>query len=449
MSPRLSGFLLAAVLATAAQPPQPPAKLPSLLEGEGVATLRLEAPLHQLFETGSEDENVTVPGVVTFKDPQTGTDVALRDVEVSVRGHTSRRETECTFPKLKLKLKGAGSLKIGTHCGESPDSQLTEKYGRLANEKSPQREGLAYRMLSAAGVPSLRARLARATYVDSGEANAQPLTRNALLLEDDDDAMKRAGGTSELTLETFGNVASRRAQADAGLIAFGEAMIGNFDWCLKFSPDDIYRCNDRKPVWNILAFERGGSATLMMKDFDLAGVVVGRHTWFDTVWNQEFVPSRSRIEIEVLSQVQRARSLFPRAVLDGLRRHFIEHKEAVLTVIQHATIDDDGRTLARAYADRFFAAIGDDRAFYRPVVARSDVRVFMDPQQTKEACGAGDVMRPGTPVNELQRSGAMSQVVVLDAMWRWASQNECNNVQNGPVWIASDAITTDFPRRNP
>jgi uncharacterized SAM-binding protein YcdF (DUF218 family) len=196
MSPRLSGFLLAAVLATAAQPPQPPAKLPSLLEGEGVATLRLEAPLHQLFETGSEDENVTVPGVVTFKDPQTGTDVALRDVEVSVRGHTSRRETECTFPKLKLKLKGAGSLKIGTHCGESPDSQLTEKYGRLANEKSPQREGLAYRMLSAAGVPSLRARLARVTYVDSGESNAQPLTRNALLLED------RSTSTEENTRNT-------------------------------------------------------------------------------------------------------------------------------------------------------------------------------------------------------------------------------------------------------
>jgi hypothetical protein len=74
----------------------------------------------------------------------------------------------------------------------------------------------------------------------------------------------------------------------------------------------------------------------------------------------------------------------------------------------------------------------------------------MDPQQTKEACGSGDVMRPGTPVNELRRSGSMSQVVILDAMWRWASKNECNNVQDGPVWIVSDAITTDFPpRRNP
>jgi hypothetical protein len=446
----LSGFLLATALATAAQPPQTAVKLPSLLEGEGVATLRVQAPLQQLFETGSEDENVSVPGVVTFKDPQTGSDVVLKDVEVSVRGHTSRRETECTFPKLKLKLKGSGSLKIGTHCGEAPDSQLTQKYGRLANEKSPQREGLAYRMLYAAGVPSLRARVARVTYVDSAASNAQPLTRNALLLEDDDDAMKRVGGTTELTLDTFGNVAARRAETEAGLIAFGEAMIGNFDWCLKFSPDDIYRCDDPKPVWNVLAFDRGGSAALMMKDLDLAGVVVGRHSWFDTVWNRAFVPSRSRVEIEVLSQVQRTRSLFPRAALDGLRRHFLERKDAILSAIQQAAVDQDGRALARSYVDSFFAAIGDDQAFYRPVVARSDVRVFMDPQQTKEACGAGDVMRPGTPVNELQRSGSMSQVVILDAMWRWASKNECNNVQDGPVWIVSDAITSDFPpRRNP
>jgi hypothetical protein len=56
-------------------------------------------------------------------------------------------------------------------------------------------------------------------------------------------------------------------------------------------------------------------------------------------------------------------------------------------------------------------------------------------------------MRAGTPVNEVQKSGAMSQVIVLDAQWRWASKNECNNVQNGPVWIPSDAITTDFPTK--
>src|SRR5262245_55733217 len=156
MPVRISALLLAALFAQAPQPVPQLAesrggKLTSLLDGSGVATIKLEAPLTQLFAKGSENENVTVPGTVTFKDAN-GADVVLRDIEVSVRGHTSRRETECTFPKLKLKRKGSGTIKIGTHCGESPDNQLSQKYGRLANQKSPHREALAYALLHAADV---------------------------------------------------------------------------------------------------------------------------------------------------------------------------------------------------------------------------------------------------------------------------------------------------------
>jgi hypothetical protein len=445
MGVRASAVVLSAILAVAAQRAATQAKLTSLLDGNGVMALTVEAPLQKLFADPSE-QDATVPGTVTLKDPKAGADVALRDVEVSVRGHTSRRETECTFPKLKLKLKGAGSIKLGTHCGESADDKLSPKYGRLANEKSPHREALAYQMLHAAGVPALRVRPARVTYVDPANA-AQPLVRNALLLEDDDDAMARVQGTAELTMENFGNVVARQATEEAALVALGEALIGNFDWCLKFTSDDAYRCDATKPLWNVLAFERGGAAALMVKDLDLAGVVAGRHGWFDTVWNRAFVPSGSPIEIEVLSQVQRTRALFPRDTLDAVRRRFVERKDAVMAAIQSAQVDPAGRDVARAYADAFFTAIADDQAFYRPVVARADVRIFMDATGTKEACGAGDVMRAGTPVNEVQKSGAMSQVIVLDAQWRWASKNECNNVQNGPVWIPSDAITTDFPTK--
>ena len=421
-------------------------KLDSLLDGKGPVTLTLEAPLQELFATGSDDEAVSVPGTVTFKDPASGADVVVTDVAVSVRGHTSRRETECTFPKLKLKLKGSGSVKVGTHCGEATDDQLSPKYGRLVNEKSPQREALVYDVLRAVDAPGLRTRVARITYVD--KAQPEPVVRHALLLEDDDDAMKRVGGTAEIPLETFGNVATRGVAADAARIAFAEAMIGNFDWCLKFSPDDIYRCNEPKPLWNVLAFDHGGGRTsLVMKDFDLAGMVVGRHTWFDKVWNRAFVPSQSEIEIEVLSQVQRTRSLFPRATLDAERRHFVDRKAAVYDAVRAAAVDDKGREIARAYLDAFYAAITDDEQYYRPIVVRTDVQIFRDAKGTEEACGPKDVMRPGTPVNEIQRSGSMSQVVVLDAMWRWASRNECHAVQDGPVWIPSDAIIRNFPAR--
>jgi hypothetical protein len=422
------------------------AKLDSLLDGKGPAALTIEAPLQQLFDTGSEDENVSVPGTVTFKHPASNAEVVLTDVAVSVRGHTSRRETECTFPKLKLKLKGAGSIKIGTHCGEAADDALSPKYGRLANEKSPLREALVYDLLRAVDAPTLRTRAARITYVDKGQT--APIARHALLLEDDDDAMERMGGTAEIPLTSFGSVDVRGATAHAARIAFAEAMIGNFDWCLKFSPDDIYRCNEPKPLWNVLAFDHGGGKTsLLMKDFDLAGIVVGRHPWFDKVWNRAFVPSKSEIEIEVLSQVQRTRSLFPRTQLDGERAHFLDRKSAVYQVIQGANVDDKGRALARAYIDAFYAAIAPDEQYYRPIVARNDVQVFLDAAGTREACGPKDVMRSGTPVNEISREGSMSQVIILDAMWRWASRNECNAVQDGPVWIPSDAIVRNFPAR--
>ena len=260
--------------------------------------------------------------------------------------------------------------------------------------------------------------------------------------------MKRVGGTAEIPMEAFGSVAVKSVEGDAARIAFAEAMIGNFDWCLKFSPDDIYRCNEPKPLWNVLAFDHGGGKTsLMMKDFDIAGMVVGRHDWFDKVWNRAFVPSGSEIEIEVLSQVQRTRSLFPRAQLDAERRHFIEAKAAAYGVLQAAPVDDKGREIARAYLDAFYGAITDDAQYYRPIVARNDVQVFLDAAGTREACAPKDVMRPGTPVNELSREGSMSQVVILDAMWRWASRNECNAVQDGPVWIPSAAIVRNFPAR--
>ncbi len=343
-----------------------------LLNGNDLIALTVEAPLQELFDKGSEDEKFSVPGRLSYKDPSSGVEVR-REAQVSVRGHTSRRETECTFPKLKLKFKEGDELKIGTHCGESADNTLSAKYGRLANEKAPHREALVYRLLQAAEVPTLRTRPATVTYVDKGQA---PLTRKAFIVEDDGDAKKRLKGTAEIPMEQFSDARARGASADAARIAFGEAMIGNFDWHLKSSPDDVYRGNVRKPIWNVLAFDRGdGKAALLIKDFDLAGMVVGRHSWFKTIFNPAYVPSKSEIEIEVLSQVQRTRSLFPRAELNALRRSFTERKAAIYGVLDQAEVDAKGRDIARSYLDTFFKAITDDESFYRPVVARNDVQV--------------------------------------------------------------------------
>jgi hypothetical protein len=423
-------------------------KLSGLLDGSSTVTLTLEAPLKQLFAKSDphagKDDRVFVPGRLVYKDPDTGADVTLNDVEVSVRGHTSRNEEECTFPKLKIRARPGGALRIGTHCGEAPDDTLSPKYGRLANEKSPFREALTYKILYALGVPTLRTRPARITYVDP-DADGARLTRNALLIEDENEAMARVGGTAPIGLETFGNVKSRHAEADASRIAFGEAAIANFDWCLKYAPDDIYRCNDPKPLWNILAFDRGRAPpALLMEDFDLAGTVVGHHPWFRTVFNSSFVPSKSETDTDVIAQVQRARALFTRAELDALRADFVHRKPAAYRAVDTADVDPAGRDLAREHLDAFYRAISEE-GFYIPVVGRTDVQVYKDAARSADACGPKDVIRMGTPVKSLQQSGSMSQVLILDAMWRWTGKNACSAVLNGPVWIQSDVITSRFP----
>src|SRR5256885_10994284 len=94
---------------------------------------------------------------------------------------------------------GRHAVKIGTHCGEAPDGQLTPKYGRWANEKGALREAFVYRLLDTLGVPSLRARPARITYIDGDQTSE----RDAFFLEDDRDAMKRLGARREIEPARF------------------------------------------------------------------------------------------------------------------------------------------------------------------------------------------------------------------------------------------------------
>jgi hypothetical protein len=420
--------------------------------------LTLEAPLQRLFDKGVDDEKFSVRGALSYRDASTGADVVLRDVDVSVRGHTSKRETECSFPKLKIKFDkadnrrqslfaGLDGLRIGTHCGENPGEERTPRFGRLANEKSPLREAFVYRLLEAAGVTTLKVRPARVTYVDKA-AQPSPVVRNAVLLEDDDDVMKRLGGTGEITMQQFTTARDRFNPQDTTALAFAQAMIGNFDWCLRFHADDTYRCNVRQPLWNVMAVtRRDGRAIPVIADFDLAGMVVGAHNWFDKVYYAGFVPSRSPIEIEVLSQVQHTRSLFSRAELDDARRRLLERKPALYDVLHKARLDSRGRELAQQHLDAFFTAIATDAAFYRPVVIKPDTHVYLDATKSQEACGAGDTVLPGTPVNEIHRQGTMAEVAILDARWHWAPPADCKAAKTGTVWIDADAIATEYPAK--
>jgi hypothetical protein len=456
----IAATLTALVLQASATPAERPSPLFSSYE---VVALELEAPFNDLFEHARTPASAeyAVTGKLSYTDG--GREVTVDGVKVAVRGNTSRRETECAFPKLKVQLpagapasallSGLTSLKIGTHCGESAGDSLTAKYGRLSNQQSPWREAFVYRLLESAGVPTLKARPAKVAYIytdgrpGQSPPQEQPIVRNAMLLEDVDEAVKRFGGVREIGEKAFTHAKAQFSAADTVRIALAEAMIGNFDWCLKMTADDTYRCNARHPLWNIAAAATAdGKARPLMHDFDVAGMVAGSHAWFKNVFNPAYVSSRSQIEVEVLAQVQRTRVLFSRAELDAARADFIKRKADAYRTLGEATIDAAGKRRAQEYVDAFYGAIGSDDAFYRPVVATEGARLYSNKDRAV-VCSSRGVIPVGTPVSApLQTEGTVIQVHVLDALWYWAEPPRCPEVRQGPVWIDADAVSRDFPK---
>jgi hypothetical protein len=435
---------------------------PPLFNSDEPVAFQLKAAFNDLFDHARTDDAYSVAGTLSYA--HDGREVTIDGVKLSLRGNTSKRENECAFPKLKVDLPpdkdsvgpllaGMDSLKIGTHCGEAADDMLTAKYGRMSNERSPLREVFIYRLLDSVGVPTLKARPAKITYVYADPrpaqtpAQEQPLVRGAMVLEGGDDAVKRYGGTREIEETAFVNARTQFAVADTVRLALAQAMIGNFDWCLKMTPSDAYRCDARHPLWNIIAVASDdGKVRPVIYDFDVSGMVVGRHPWFKTVFSRAFSRAQSEIEVEVLAQVQRTRSLFARADLDAARAEFMQHKDAAYKTLASATLDKSGREVAKAYLDGFFGAIATDDAFYRPVVTATGAKLYAN-ENRAPLCASRGTIPIGTPVSDpLQTKGGMVQVHVLDALWHWAPPVKCPAVQQGPVWIDADAISRDYPK---
>jgi hypothetical protein len=449
----LCRFVFAAVFPIALAASAVASSTPALFSSYAPVTLQLKAPFKELIETGRENDEHTVVGTLSYTG-DSGRRATIENVKMSLRGHTSRRESECTFPKLKLNFgapppdgpfAGLRSVKVGTHCGESAGDTLTPRFGRLPNEHSPYREAFIYRLLDVLQIPTLKARPARITYVYS-DAQQPPLVRNAMLLEDDGDAKKRLGADQEIDPAAFSNAHDEFKAEDTAHLAFAEALIGNYDWCLKFTADDTYRCDARRILWNVMALRGNGRTFPLMYDFDVSGMAAGRHTWFGDVYNEAFVSSKSHPEVEALGQLQRTRALFSRDVLDATRARFMARKAEAYRALQEAPLDEPGRRRIQEYLDGFFNGIGSDSAFYRPVVTTPDTMPYTTADRTAVVCQDRGAVPIGTTVGEpLATRGSMIQVVLLDTQWNWATPVKCPEIHKGAVWIESSAVSKDFP----
>jgi hypothetical protein len=167
------------------------------------------------------------------------------------------------------------------------------------------------------------------------------------------------------------------------------------------------------------------------------------------VYNIGFVPSRSERQIEVLGQVQRTRSLFSRAQLDAARERFVAKKADAYRALATAAVDDDGRAIIREYMDAFFSAIETDEQFYRPViVVKGTVPRADGTASAAPVCPDAGAAPVGTPVTSpLESRGEYVKVLVLDALWHWATPKHCAPIKTGAVWFPAAAISRDFPAR--
>ena len=149
------------------------------------------------------------------------------ELQINPRGNYRLKKTNCDFPPIKLNFldtvargtpfQGQEGLKLGTHC------QSEREYHEYVV-----REYLVYRIYSMLTDASLRARLARVTYVDA-TAPDRSFTTWGLLTEDEDDAARRVGGKiAPLRRARFADVDS----AQLALVALFEYAVGNTDWSL-------------------------------------------------------------------------------------------------------------------------------------------------------------------------------------------------------------------------
>src|SRR5439155_9857319 len=140
-------------------------------------------------------------------------------------------------------------------------------------------------------------------------------------------------------------------------------------------------------LWNVLALDRGDEdAVPILYDLDVAGMVVGRHLWFDQIFGHQFAPEASEAKIEVASQLQRTRSLFSREELDRTRMAFARRKQAAYGALRASELDANGRRNIEGYLNAFYEIVENDERFYMPVVVDPNARIFQDAAATRPAC---------------------------------------------------------------
>lgn len=256
-------------------------------------------------------------------------------VKLRTRGHFRLMSRNCSFVPLRVEFprqegegtvfEGAGTLKLGTHCeGDQEYEQYTL------------REYLAYRIFNLLTPRSFRARLAKATHVDSASGKTLA-TRYAMFIESEADVARRLEGRIvPLPRTLFRNLDPETLT----LMMLFEYLIGNTDFSI-FALHNVRLVQDQARILYPVPY-----------DFDFSGMVdaryaaPGRQLHIETVRDRLYRgPCRSVEELRPFLAAFRARKADVMATVDAV-----------------PDLDKNSRRKTREYLEEFYRTIDHSRS---------------------------------------------------------------------------------------
>ena len=266
-----------------------------------------------------------------------------REAVLTLRGHWRRQKRNCDFAPIEVDFpKGArsgtifedqGNLKLVTHC-RSKNAEF---------EQYVLREYVVYQLANLLTPVSLRARLVRATYVDTvGQEDS--LTRNAFFIENE---MRAAARNNAEVLEIKGAIWDTVDPELGALVSAFEYMIGGSDWSLV-------------ALHNIVLFQdkETGVVSPMAYDFDWTGIVWTRYSFPD-----------SRLPIKSVRQrLYRGVCRTPEQWAPVLSRFHEKKTDLYAAYDSLRELDPKYVKRTREYLDEFFEVISNPRTMKREMI---------------------------------------------------------------------------------
>lgn len=312
-----------------------------LFDSKRVLELRIATDLSVLMHERDSLKLKPHPGTLAYVAAD-GERVAVEAV-LKLRGHWRRQRRNCDFAPLEVDFpKGArsgtlfedqGDLKLVTHC-RSRNAEF---------EQYVLREYLVYQLANLLTPVNLRARLVRATYVDT-VGKQDSLTQNAFFIENE----KRAAARNNAELLKIKGAIWDQVDPELGaLVSAFEYMIGGSDWSL-VALHNIVLFQDRKT----------GAVWPMAYDFDWTGIVWTRYSFPDY-----------RLPIKSVRQrLYRGVCRTPEEWAPILSKFQEKKKELYAVYDSLPELDQRYVKQTREYLDEFFEVINNPRKMKREMI---------------------------------------------------------------------------------